>query len=84
MPLSSTWCDGEDGCGNDVPQPIILFLRKEKTKNEDSWERSDQPEDLNDLDLRICLDKWVHFKDPVSPRGEHAFLTLKRLDVITL
>src|SRR6266571_4479055 len=22
---------------------------------------SDQSEDLNDLDLRICLDKWVHF-----------------------
>lgn len=23
---------------------------------------ADQQEDLNDLDLRICLDKWVHFR----------------------
>jgi hypothetical protein len=27
---------------------------------------SDQQEDLNDLDLRICLDKWVHFKDRLA------------------
>ena len=40
---------------------FILFLRKEKTTNEDPGATADQPEDLNDLDLRICLDNWVHF-----------------------
>src|SRR6266849_11181953 len=29
---------------------------------------SDQHEDLNDLDLKICLDKWVHFR-PSSVRA---------------
>jgi hypothetical protein len=39
-----------------------LSLKGEDEERRFLGATSDQSEDLNDLDLRICLDKWVHFK----------------------
>ncbi len=86
IPVPSTECDGEDGCGNDVPmetpkrfpqglgnlaqharfphshKPIIYSLfQTGEDKERRPGATADQPDDLNDLDLRICLDKGVHF-----------------------
>jgi hypothetical protein len=57
------------------------FLRKERQRTKTLGATSDQQEDLNDLDLRICLDKWVHFSSKVRPYVPYALLLAAYLAV---